>query len=426
MSREKQTEVRIPYGTTYLTCPVVPEAVITSRLGELKSDRTGRELVREAMEHPIGSPRLEELARGKNNAVILISDHTRPVPSRDILPLMLEELRKGNPKIDITLLVATGLHRDTSSQELEDKLGREIAKREKIIVHNAFIPENHVNLGVLPSGAQLWIDRIGAETELLVAEGFIEPHFFAGFSGGRKSVLPGICEKTTVLGNHCGAFIDNPKARTGILAGNPIQEDMAAAARMAHLAYIVNVVIDEEKKTVAAFAGDFEQAHLAGVEFLRPYCEVDGVLGDIVITSNGGAPLDQNIYQCVKGLTAAEASAKEGAVIILCAGLSDGIGGEGFYRALRETDSMEEGYARCAATPQDNTLPDQWQYQILMRILKKHPVIFVAPSQMADALREMKLGWCPSLEEAVAQARKMRGADGKIVVIPNGISVIIK
>jgi len=348
------------------------------------------------------------------------------VPSRDILPPMLAALRKGNPDIAITLLVATGFHRLTTKEELVSKLGQESAQKEHIVVHDAFNAGSNVEIGVLPSGAPLVIDRAAVDTDLLIAEGFIEPHFFAGFSGGRKSVLPGVCDKTTVLGNHCGAFIASPYARTGILEGNPLHIDMVAAGELAKLKYIVNVVIDEDKKTVAAFAGDFKKAHEAGVAFLRQYCEVQAVPGDIVITSNGGAPLDQNVYQSVKGLTAAEASAKEGAVLIMCADLADGTGGEGFYTSLRDCESPAAHFAQCAATPQSETIPDQWESQILARILMKHHVIFVSRPEMEDTLRQMKLDYAPDLQTAMEKARAMKGDTAKITLIPNGISVMVK
>ena len=418
--------VTIPYGKTHLTYPFPYNGLLTSRVDQLKSDKSGLELVRQAMANPIGSPKLAELAVGKKTCTIIISDHTRPVPSRDILPPVLEELRQGNPDIQITLLVATGFHRPTTTQELENKLGPEIAGREKILVHNAFDENANVEIGILPSGAPLVIDRAAVETDLLIAEGFIEPHFFAGFSGGRKSVLPGVCDKTTVLGNHCGEFIASPFARTGILEGNPLHTDMVAAAEMAKLQFIVNVVIDDDKKTVAAFAGDFREAHEAGVAFLRPYCEVKAVPGDIVITSNGGAPLDQNIYQSVKGLTAAEASAKEGAVLIMCAHLADGTGGEGFYTSLRDCESPAAHFAQCAATPQNETIPDQWESQILARILMKHRIIFVSRPEIEQTLREMKLDYAPDLPTALAMAKADRGEDAEVTVIPNGISVMVK
>lgn len=418
--------VHIPYGHGGVNCPITPHHVLTSRIDELHAELTGQQLVERAMAQPIGSAPLWQLAQGKRRATIIISDHTRPVPSRDILPEMLRQLRQGNPNIDITLLVATGFHRATTREELEAKLGAEIADHEKIVIHDAFDPDTNVRIGVLPSGAPLVIDRAAVDTDLLVSEGFIEPHFFAGFSGGRKSVLPGVCDKVTVLGNHCGEFIASPNARTGILEGNPLHIDMVAAARLARLRFIVNVVIDEAKNTVAAFAGDFEEAHIAGVQFLRQFCEVKAAPGDIVITSNGGAPLDQNIYQCVKGLTAAEASAKPGAVLIMCADLADGTGGVGFYRSLKNCKTPADHYAQCVATPQSETIPDQWESQILARILMKHRVIFVSRPQMERTLKDMKLEFAVTLERAIAMAKKDKGEHAEITVIPNGISVIIK
>lgn len=418
--------IPIPYGKGSLACEFPYDGLLTSRIDQLQSEKSGLDLVEAAMAAPIGSPRLPELAVGKKTCTIIISDHTRPVPSRDILPPMLRQLREGNPDIDITLLVATGFHRPTTTAELEAKLGPEIAGSEKILVHDAFDPDSNVQIGILPSGAPLVIDRAAVETDLLVSEGFIEPHFFAGFSGGRKSVLPGVCDKTTVLGNHCGEFIASPYARTGILDGNPLHRDMVAAARLAKLRFIVNVVINDHKQTVAAFAGDFERAHEAGVAFLRPYCEVKAVPADIVITSNGGAPLDQNIYQSVKGLTAAEASAKEGAVLIMCADLADGTGGEGFYRSLKNCESPAAHFARCAATAQKETIPDQWESQILARILMKHRVIFVSRREMEQTLKEMKLDYAPDLPTALAMAKANKGENAEITIIPNGISVMVK
>ena len=173
--------------------------------------------------------------------------------------------------------------------------------RERIVIHDSRDAASNVKIGVLPSGADCVIDRLAVETDLLVAEGFIEPHFFAGFSGGRKSVLPGVCDQVTVLGNHCSKFIASPFARTGVLDGNPLHGDMLAAAQMAKLAYIVNVVIDEDKRVPAAFAGDPVKAHRRGCDLLLGYCQVKPrQRGDIVISSNGGYPLDQNIYQTVR------------------------------------------------------------------------------------------------------------------------------
>lgn len=417
-------QIKLPYGHTELICSVPDDTqVLSSHLNELRSKGVGRDIVAEAMNKPIGSPTLKELARGKSTCTIIISDHTRPVPSRDILPPMLSELREGNPNIDITLLVATGFHRLTTTEELRDKLGDSIFETEKVVVHDC--ENNNVRIGVLPSGAPLVVDRLAAETDLLVAEGFIEPHFFAGFSGGRKSVLPGICDRTTVLGNHCSSFIDSDYSRTGQLDGNPIHRDMVAAARMAKLAYIVNVIIDDKKKTVAAFAGDFEQAHINGCEFLRQYCSVKAKKADLVITTNGGAPLDQNMYQCVKGMTAAEAAVRPGGIIILCAECADGSGGDSFYTTIRDCQSAQSLYESIMNTPQEKTIPDQWESQILARILKAHTVIMVTRPELKKMVHDMKMIYASTVEEAILTAEQVHGEINTIAVIPNGISVIV-
>jgi len=417
-------QIKLPYGNTEILFEAPERAhVLYSNIDQLKSSESGQDIVRAAMAAPIDSPSLKELAVGKKTCTLIISDHTRPVPSRDILPPMLEELRAGNPDIEITLLVATGFHRLTTEDELRRKLGDEIYDRETIVIHDC--QKNNVPVGTLPSGAPLVLDRLAVEADLLVAEGFIEPHFFAGFSGGRKSVLPGVCDRTTVLGNHCSRFIDSPNARTGKLDGNPIHEDMLAAAKMVGLAYVVNVIIDEEKKTVAAFAGNFETAHRKGCDFLKRYCVVEPTLTDVAITTNGGAPLDQNIYQCVKSMTAAEASVRDGGVIIMCVECADGTGGDDFYRTLRDCESTDSLYAEIMATPQQETIPDQWESQILARVLKNHPVIMVTREGLKDIVTDMKMTYAATLEEALGMAEAIVGPDYSLNVIPNGISVIV-
>ena len=420
-------EIKIPYGKTFQTLNIEEGfELLESKIQELEAGADGGAIVRAAMDSPIGSPKLRELAAGKKNAVLIISDHTRPVPSKDIVPFMLEELRAGNPDIEITMLVATGCHRGTTPEELVHKLGEDIVSREHIVVHDCD-SSPLTDLGPLPSGARLVVNSLVAQADLVVSEGFIEPHFFAGYSGGRKSILPGVCSRVTVLGNHCAEFIDDPKARMGVLDGNPINRDMERAARMAKLAYIVNVVVNEDHEVVAAFAGDAVEAHHAGCAYLAKYCEVEQERkADIVITSNGGAPLDQNAYQAVKGLTTAADAAADGAALIICAECADGIGGDSFYKALSECANPEELLEDIRRVPMDETVPDQWQYQILARILEKHHVYFVARKEMEEAVNAMKMEYAPTLEEAYARARALKGASSSVAVIPNGVSLIIK
>ena len=412
----------IPFGSSGMTlhADLSGAEVLTSHIGELTASDTEDGLVLAAMAKPIDSKPLHELAAGKKTCTIIISDHTRPVPSKHILPHMLAQLRQGNPDIQVTLLVATGFHRPTTKEELVGKLGQDIVDHETIVIHDSRDAASNVKIGVLPSGADCVIDRLAVETDLLVAEGFIEPHFFAGFSGGRKSVLPGVCDQVTV-------FIASPYARTGVLDGNPLHTDMLAAAKMAKLAYIVNVIIDEDKKVVAAFAGDPETAHRKGCDFLLGYCQVKPERrGDIVISSNGGYPLDQNIYQSVKGLTAAEAAAAEGGVLIMVSSCMDGAGGDSFYHALRDASSPQALTDEILATPQDHTKPDQWEFQILARVLCKHRVIYVTVPEQRHTIEDMKMEWAPDVDTALERARQAKGADAHLVVIPNGISVMVR
>lgn len=392
-----------------------------------KSDKTEDEIVLEAMENPIGSPKLSELSRGKEKVVIICSDHTRPVPSRHIIPFMLKEIREGNPDAKITLLIATGFHRATTREELIGKFGEEIVDREHIVVHDSQDMDAMVNMGVLPSGAPLLINKVAAEADLLVSEGFIETHFFAGFSGGRKSVLPGVSSKVTVLGNHCSKFIHSPYSRTGILENNPIHKDMMAASQMAGQRYIVNVIIDGDKKVVHAVAGDAIKAHEAGCAFLENYCQVTPQRrADIAISTNGGYPLDQNMYQSVKGMTAAEAAAKEDGILIMVSNCGDGHGGEGFYKALRDCESPAALMEEILRVPQDETKPDQWEYQIQARILMKHKVIYVMCEEYRAMAREMGFLTAADVNEALAMALEEKGRQAHITVIPDGVSVMVK
>ncbi len=416
---------QLPYGKGWLPAEIESgrlKAVLTSNLPEPPAE--GAEaLVRAAVAAPIGSPRLTELARGKRNIVIIISDHTRPVPSRVILPAMLEEVRKASPDADVTLLVATGCHRGTTDGELRAKLGDEMFSREQIVVHDCDDRANLTLLGTLPSGQPLLVNRIAAEADLLLAEGFIEPHFFAGFSGGPKSVLPGIAARETVVGNHCAEFIDSPYARTGVLEGNPIHTDMEWAARRAGLAFVVNVILDPEKRVVAAFAGDPIQAHFAGCRMLKDKCCVSAEPADIVITTNGGYPLDQNIYQAVKGMTAAEAVVRPGGVIIMLASAADGCGGESFFRQITETDP-ESQLAAFRRRPRGETQPDQWQTQIFLRILYRAQIILISDCP-DDTVRALRMYPAHDVAGALALAESLLGRpDASVTVIPDGVSVI--
>ena len=419
--------ISIPYGRGHLSADI-PEsrlkAVLSSRLESYIPPLGETELVEAALAAPIGSDTLENLVKGKKNIVLIASDHTRPVPSKVLVPPMLAAIRRGNPEAEITILIATGCHRGTTKAELVEKFGPQIVENERILIHDCADEKNMVTIGTLPSGGVLRINRVAAEADLLISEGFIEPHFFAGFSGGRKSVLPGIAARETVYWNHNAEFIASPFARTGILEGNPIHRDMIYAARKAKLNFICNVVINAQHKVVGAFAGDCEQAHVAGTEFLKGLCQCPKVPAPIVITTNNGHPLDQNIYQAVKGMTAGEATCVQGGVIIMAAACSDGHGGESFMKTMTQPLSPREILVQIESTPKSHTVPDQWEGQILARILSKFRLVLISQCD-PQLVRDMKMHPAEDLEQALRIAEDLLGDQAPITLIPEGISAII-
>ncbi len=419
-------EIQIPYYTGTLPLHVDEknlEAVVTAKMHDFVPGESETGLIRQALANPIGTPRLRDLAAGKKRVVLVTSDHTRAVPSKLTLPILLEEIRLGSPDAEITILIATGLHRATTESEQRRMFGDAIVDRETIAINDAFKPEDFVMMGTLPSGAEFHVNRLAAECDLLVTEGFIEPHFFAGFSGGRKSILPGICSEETVNENHSFKAIAHPLAAAGMLDGNPIHGDMVAAARRMNVQFTFNVALNGEKKVIAAFAGDLEESHAAGVAFIREQSQCPPVKGDIVVTSNGGYPLDQNLYQSPKAVATAEACCAPGAVIIMCCSCADGMGGTNFERLIT-MGTPEEIDSFLSAIPPKETISEQWCPQIYARILKKHAVILVTTYLDHELVRRANMIPASSPDEALALAYELKGKDARVVVIPDGVAVL--
>ena len=423
--------VQLPFGKDKISLNIPDErfnGTLVSGAHSFKVDKSETQIVKDAIQNPINSKRLCELVKGKNNIVMIASDHTRPVPSKVIMPVVLEEIKAGNPDAKLTVLIATGFHRPTTREELVYKFGEDIVNRDdiKFVIHESEKAEDMVELGVLPSGGILRINKLAVEADLLISEGFIEPHFFAGFSGGRKSVLPGIASAVTVMANHCSKFINSEYSRTGILDGNPIHKDMVFAAEKANLAFIINVVINENKQVIDAYAGHYNDAHVKGCAFVKELSGVDAIPAKIAISTNGGYPLDQNIYQSVKGMTAAEATCKEGGVIIMVTDCSAGHGGQSLYDTFANEKDKNKIMKIFLDTPMEETVADQWESQILCRILLKYKVIMVtnAPEQM---IKDMHMDYAKSVDEAIAMADEYLGSNNeKITVIPDGVSVIVR
>src|SRR5271157_588885 len=276
----------LPYDKKRIPVEIEDRNFVGSLVSKVESYKPGlsqQELVEASLDHPIGGPRLEDLVRGKKNIVIISSDHTRPVPSKIITPILLRRIRAAQPDAAIKILVATGFHRPSTRQELIDKYGQEIVDREQIVMHVSTDDAAMVKIGTLPSGGECIVNRVAAEADLLLSEGFIESHFFAGFSGGRKSVLPGISSYKTILADHCGEFIASSNTRPGILQDNPIHKDMLYAAKTAGLRFILNVILNGERDIIASFSGGLEEAHAEGCKFLTSLASVSKVPCDITV-----------------------------------------------------------------------------------------------------------------------------------------------
>ena len=407
--------IKIPYYTSSVDLHIDEknlEAVLYPKIHEYKVGKSEEDIVNEALANPIGSDTLANLSKGKRRVVLITSDHTRAVPSRITLPILLDEIRKGNPDADITILIATGLHRATTETEQRRMFGDTIVDNEKIVVHNAFKNEDMRRICMLPSGAGFVVNQLAVDCDLLV-----------GFSGGRKSILPGICSQETVNENHSYNAINNANATSGITDGNPIHEDMVYAARKVNVQFILNVALDGEKKIIAAFAGDLEKAHERGCEFIKALSQADSITGDIVVTSNGGYPLDQNLYQSPKAVATAEACAGEDGVIIMCSSCIDGFGGAHFEE-LMLSGTVNQIAEKLSKIPPKKTIPEMWCAQIFTRILMKHKIILVTTYLDHEMVRKVNMIPASTPDEALAMAYEMKGKDARVVVIPDGVAVL--
>lgn len=389
---------------------------------QMKSENEA-EIIRTALANPIGSKRLRELSRDVKSIVIISSDNTRPLPSRKTLPLLLEELARPVESYDITVLIATGLHRPMTESEIEERFGKEIMSKCRIVNHAAVDGKALKYCGDLDCGRPLYLNRLALEADLLIAEGFIEPHFFAGFSGGRKSILPGIAGAETIMNNHSPQNIASEGAVAGNLMNNPIHNEALKAARISGLKFILNVSLNEEKQIIGAFAGDVEKAHLAGCEFVRRNMTVPCKEADIAVTSNSGYPLDRNVYQMVKGMDTASRAVKPGGIIIIAGDCIDGIGSEMFKRVFAGKSSAEELFA---ALSQGEADIDQWNAQVLARILVRNKVIIVSDKLKPEDARLMFMELSPDLDSALSSAFLQMGGSATVNVIPEGPTAILK
>ncbi len=376
--------------------------------------------IRAGLRNPIGSPALRDLVSPEDTVAVVFSDITRPMPNDRVLPVLLSELAEAGVRDDaIVLINGLATHRRQTDEELEGMLGVEICRRYRVIQHDAWDDANLVDVAPNHAGRMVRANRFYTEASVRIVTGFIEPHFFAGFSGGPKGVLPGIVDAETVMDNHAPDMIAHEKSTWAVTQGNPIWEEMYRIAQATRPTFLLNVTLNKNKEITGVFAGDLTAAHVAGMEFVRrkamqPVSEPF----DVVLTSNSGYPLDLNLYQAVKGMSAAAQIVKQGGDIIIAAECWDGLPTHGEYaRLLREADSIEALYQH-VMTPGFRS-QDQWQVLIQAKIQMKANVHVYAGGLSDAELREAKVIPCRSVEQTLA-AILARQPHARIAVLPEG------
>ena len=381
--------------------------------------------IRTALRQPINSAPLASKVCAGNKLDIVHTDMTRATPNDRLLPVLLAELEAaGVVRGDITLLNALGTHRPQTDAELRQMLGENIVNNYRCRQHDANDAGNLVSLGQTSLGHPVRINRQFLEADVRILTGFIEPHFFAGFSGGPKGVLPSIAGAESVHSNHSYKMISHPSATWGVTTGNPVWEEMREVALRANPTFLVNVTLNSARQITGVFAGDMLAAHAAGCAFVKAHAMVPVAEPfDIVITTNSGYPLDQNLYQCVKGLSAASRIVRAGGAIILFAACADGLPDHGRYAALLAEAGSPQAVLDMIARPGFNQ-PDQWQVQIQAKI-QLHADVYVHSAGLTDTqIRSALLRPCPDIAQTIAEIESKLGRPATIGVVPEGPQTI--
>ncbi|MFX1329271.1 MAG: nickel-dependent lactate racemase [Promethearchaeota archaeon] len=421
--------MKFDYGKEGIDVKLDPEWNVTILKPSLqKSFDNPIEKIKESIKNPIQYPPLKEILKNKEkvrSVCIVASDVTRPVPSNLILKALLDELDDYGINDDqIMILIATALHRPSREEELERFLGKDIISRIRVIDHIATDRDSLVNLGVTSDNIPILINKNYYNSDLKILTGYVEPHFFFGFSGGRKSIVPGIAGEETILANHSAKNIASPYARFGVYKENPLHKNAIEITKKVGVDFVVNVCINENHEIIKVAAGDLEKTHETLVlyqlkhifnEINKPY--------DIVVCGNGGYPLDLNLYQAVKSMAIGEMGIKEGGTIIAVNECADGIGiGQDQFRELLFS-GMSPKEIHKKILNKEIFVPDQWEIQILARILMKAE-IFIISKLKKNEIGNIGLKYTESIEEAIKVSLKKHGSKAKILILPNGPQIL--
>ncbi|GAA3661803.1 nickel-dependent lactate racemase [Lentzea atacamensis] len=416
--------VRLAYGETGLDlhCDPAVTTVVTPRHHGVSAPP--QEILRRALRAPVAGPPLRDRVRRGQTVAISACDGTRPQPRHLMIPAILEELDGLVDLDDVVVLVATGTHRGNSPAELRAMFGDAVVDSVRIVNHDARDRGSLTWMGELGAGVPVWLNSEWVDADVRITTGFVEPHFFAGFSGGPKLVAPGLAALETVLVLHDAYRIGHPRATWGLVEGNPVHDDVRAIAAATGVTFGFDVVLNQDKEVVAAFGGDLLEMHAAAVRTARGVAmQPVPQLFDVVVTTNSGYPLDQNLYQSVKGMSAAFQVVKPGGTIVCAAECRDGFPDHGSYRSvLASADSPAALFAEISA--RTDTVPDQWQVQIQARIQAACRVV-MHTSYLSDAdLATAHLSQTADISLAVAEALAAAGPDARLCVLPEGPQTI--
>jgi nickel-dependent lactate racemase len=377
------------------------------------------------LREPVAGPPLRERVRRGQTVAISACDITRAQPRHLMVPAVLEELDGVVDLDDVVVLVATGTHRANTEAELRAMFGDAVVDSVRIVNHDARAADTHRWMGEFGNGVPVWLNEQWVDADVRLTTGFVEPHFFAGFSGGPKMVAPGLAALDTVLVLHDARRIGDPRATWGVIEGNPIHDDIrAVAAATGGVTYAFDVVLNQEQQVIEAFGGDLPAMHAAAVARARQVAmaPVDGRF-DVVVTTNSGFPLDQNLYQAVKGMSAAAEVARPGGLIVCAAECADGFPDHGSYReVLTSAESPQALFEMISA--REKTVPDQWQVQIQARIQSAHRVVMHTSALSAADLAAAHLTRTDDVSEAIARELRAVGPGARVCVLPEGPQTI--
>ncbi|MBQ0923398.1 nickel-dependent lactate racemase [Saccharopolyspora endophytica] len=416
--------VELAYGRTGLTVELPSERTTVVAPAHPPAAPDAAAALRRALAEPVAGPPLRERVRAGQRIAVSLCDATRPQPREAMVRALLAELEGIATREDFTLLVATGTHRGNTDSELRAMLGDELVDTTRIINHDCRDPEVLCAMGTFGDGVPVSLNRHWVEADVRITTGFVEPHFFAGFSGGPKLVAPGLAGLDTVLTLHDAARIASPQATWAVCEGNPVHDDVRAIAAGTGVDFAFDVVLNREQRIVEAFGGDLLPMHAAAREVVRELSmRPVPQRYDVVVTTNSGYPLDQNVYQAVKGMTAAATVVKPGGLIICAAECSDGFPDHGSFREVLASEPTPEALLR-TISGRTETVPDQWQVQILARVLATARV-GVHTTNLTDAqLRMAHLYRVDDIATAVAEELAAKGPQARVCVLPEGPQTI--